>query len=92
MNQAGNINYTAAPTVTETTTVAVANAPTVSLTAPASAYYQSTYSGRNDQRQHYPNHHGGAAHGLHDQRQHRHDDERYWDVYGNSQVGSGRRV
>ncbi len=44
MSQAGNSNYTAAPTVTETTTVAAAIAPTVSVTVPATAYYQSTYA------------------------------------------------
>ena len=35
---------------------------------------------RNHQRQHYPNHHGVTGHGLHDQRHHRHDGERYRDV------------
>ncbi len=44
MNQAGNGNYTAAPTVTERTTVAAAQTPTVSVTAPASAPYQSTFT------------------------------------------------
>ncbi|MGB9236651.1 MAG: Ig-like domain repeat protein, partial [Terriglobales bacterium] len=44
MNQAGNANYTAAPTVTETTTEAAAIAPTVSVTVPASAPYQSTFT------------------------------------------------
>ncbi len=44
-SQAGNANYLAAPTVTGTTTVARAIAPTVSFTgAPASASYQSTFT------------------------------------------------
>ncbi|MGB6192817.1 MAG: Ig-like domain repeat protein [Terracidiphilus sp.] len=44
MSQPGNSNYTAAPTVTETTTVAGAILPMVSVTVPAAAAYQSTYT------------------------------------------------
>ncbi len=44
MNQAGNGNSTAAPTVTETTTVAAAIVPTVSVTVPSTANYQTTYT------------------------------------------------
>ena len=44
MSQAGNSNYTAAPTIIETTTVAAAIFPTVSVLVPATASYQSTYT------------------------------------------------
>jgi hypothetical protein len=44
MSQAGNSNYTAAPTITEITTVAAAIFPTVSVVVPATAPYQSTYT------------------------------------------------
>ncbi|MGA9526738.1 MAG: Ig-like domain-containing protein [Terriglobales bacterium] len=45
MTQAGNGNYAAAPTVTETTTIAAAQTPTVSFTgAPASAVYGSSFT------------------------------------------------
>ncbi len=44
MTQAGNSNYAAATPAVEHTTVAAAIAPTVSLTAPATAVYGSTYT------------------------------------------------
>ncbi|MGB9233979.1 MAG: Ig-like domain repeat protein, partial [Terriglobales bacterium] len=44
LTQAGSANYAAATPVLETTTVAAAIAPTVSVTAPATAYYQSTFT------------------------------------------------
>ncbi|MFZ1918219.1 MAG: Ig-like domain-containing protein, partial [Terriglobales bacterium] len=44
ITQAGNSNYAAAPPVVQHTTVAAAIAPTVSLTAPATAVYGSTYT------------------------------------------------
>lgn len=44
MSQAGNSNYTAAPTITENTTVAGAILPAVSVLVPATASYQSTYT------------------------------------------------
>ena len=44
MSQAGNSNYTAAATITETTTVAGPILPSVSVTVPATAYYGSTYT------------------------------------------------
>ena len=50
------------------------------------------HGGSHHERQHDPDHHGGTGHGLHDQRDHGDDGERNWDVYGNSEVGSGRRI
>jgi hypothetical protein len=44
ITQAGNSNYAAATPVVQHTTVAAAIAPTVSLTAPATAVYGSTYT------------------------------------------------
>jgi hypothetical protein len=44
MSQAGNSNYTAAPTITENTTVAGAILPAVSVLVPDTASYQSTYT------------------------------------------------
>ncbi|MGB9488925.1 MAG: Ig-like domain repeat protein, partial [Terriglobales bacterium] len=44
MNAPSSVNYTAATQVTETTNGALPIAPTVSLTGPATAPYQSTYT------------------------------------------------
>jgi len=76
IGQAGNADYAAA-SVTELTNVAAAIAPTVTFTARQRAIRTCPPSrGNDDEREHDSDDHGGAEHGVYDQRQRGHDGER----------------
>ena len=93
MNAPSSTNYTAATQVTETMNGALAIAPTVSLTGPATAPYQSTYTVvATTNASTTPTFTASPATVCTISGSNGHDGERYRDVHSDGSLGSGRCV